>query len=54
VDTLERIEEFLQMHVAPALAGCDESGTSKTHSNIENVLFEVQEDHDSGTLERCA
>lgn len=47
VDTLERIEEFLQTHVAAALAGCN-GGAIRIHSTIDNIVFSVQEDHESG------
>jgi hypothetical protein len=47
VSTLELIEEFLQNHIAPALAGCD--GATRTHSTIDNVIFDVVEDNESST-----
>ena len=48
VATLERIEQYLQHYLAPALAGCYDENDSSTV--IDNVIFTVVEDTESGKL----
>jgi hypothetical protein len=48
-ETLARLEEFLQMHIATDLAGCNKNdGTSASPKvDIQYVLFDVEEDSES-------
>ena len=47
VETLERIEDYLQRELATDLAGC--GGEDDDENNvIDNVIFDVVEDTDSG------
>jgi hypothetical protein len=46
-DTLNRLEEFLQMNIATDLTGCNPDSTVTSDVDLQYVLFDVSEDTES-------
>lgn len=47
VETLARLEEFLQMNIATDLAGCNPNSVVSSEVDLQYVLFDVTEDTES-------